>query len=128
MTSEIISKSFQATGITLVLDDSEDEMFIGHNQLLNDDQVMVKQVEQPVDEQDEEITDPEIDDKSNNLEENVKEEKEVIDKYSSLSKKLILIMMKMWLTLDGHMSKEKTRKTLLRLNWFRVYKSKLVRR
>ena len=31
---------------------------------------MVEQVEQPIDEQDEEIKDPEIDDKSNNLEEN----------------------------------------------------------
>ena len=42
-------------------------MFVGHNQLLNDDQVMVEQVDQPVDEQDEEIND-----KNNNLEENYK--------------------------------------------------------
>ena len=76
LSSEIISKSFKAAGITLALDGSEDEMFIGHNQLLNDDQVMVEQVEQQVDEQDEEIKDPEIDDKSNNLEEN---EEEAID-------------------------------------------------
>ena len=79
MSSEIISKSFKAAGITLALDGSEDEMFIGHNQLINDDQVMVEQVEQPVDEQDEEIKDPEIDDKRNNLEENEEEEKEAID-------------------------------------------------
>ena len=76
LSSEIISKSFKAAGITLALDGSEEEMFIGHNQLLNDDQVMVEQVEQQVDEQDEEIKDPEIDDKSNNLEEN---EEEAID-------------------------------------------------
>ena len=79
LSSEIISKSFKAAGITLALDGSEDEMFIGHNQLLNDDQVMVEQVEQPVDEQDEEIKNTEIDDKSNNLEENEEEEKEAID-------------------------------------------------
>ena len=79
LSSEIISKSFKAAGITLALDGSEDEMFIGHNQLINDDQVMVEQVEQPVDEQDEEIKDPEIDDKRNNLEENEEEEKEAID-------------------------------------------------
>ena len=42
-------------------------MFVGHNQLLNDDQVMVEQIDQPVDEQDEEIND-----KNNNLEENYK--------------------------------------------------------
>ena len=46
---EIISKSFKAARITLIFDGSEDEMFIGHNQLLNDNQVMVEQVEQTVD-------------------------------------------------------------------------------
>ena len=35
LSSEIISKSFKAMGISLALDGSEDEMFIGHNQLLN---------------------------------------------------------------------------------------------
>ena len=62
LSSEIISKSFKATGIILALDGSEDEMFIGHNQLLNDDQVTVEQVEQPGDEQNEEMKDSEIND------------------------------------------------------------------
>ena len=44
------------------LDESEGEMFKDHNQLLNDDPVMVEQVEQLVDEQDEEMKDVEIDD------------------------------------------------------------------
>ena len=70
MSSEIISKSFKTAGITLALYQSEDEMFIRHNQLLNDDQVMVEQVEQSVDEQNEEMKDVEIDDKSNILDEN----------------------------------------------------------
>ena len=73
LSSEIISKSFKAAGITLTLDGSEDEMFIGHNQLLNDDQIMTEQVEQPVDEQEKEIKYPEFDDKNNNLEENKEE-------------------------------------------------------
>ena len=74
MISEIISKSLKTEGITLALDRSEDEMSISHNQLLNDDQVMVEKVEQSVDEQDEEKS-AEIDDKNYNLEEN-DEEKE----------------------------------------------------
>ena len=49
-------------------------MSISHNQLLNDDQVMVEQVEQSEDEQDEEKS-AEIVDKNYNLEEN-DEEKE----------------------------------------------------
>ena len=73
LSSEIINKSFKSAGITLALDGSEDKMFTSHNQLLNDDQVMVKQVEQPADEQDEEMKDAEIDDKRNNLEENKEE-------------------------------------------------------
>ena len=64
LSSEIVSKSFKEAGITLALDGSEDEMSICHKQLLNDDHVMVEQVEQPVDEQDEEIKDVEIDDKT----------------------------------------------------------------
>ena len=74
MISEIISKSLKTEGITLALDRSEDEMSISHNQLLNDDQVMVEQVEQSEDEQDEEKS-AEIVDKNYNLEEN-DEEKE----------------------------------------------------
>ena len=62
LSSEMISKSFNTAGITLAQDGSEDEMFIGHNSLLEDDQVMVEQVEQPADEQDEEMKDAEIDD------------------------------------------------------------------
>ena len=41
----MVSKPFKTVGITLTLDGSEDEMFIGHNSLLEDDQVMVGQVE-----------------------------------------------------------------------------------
>ena len=43
--------------IILALDGSEDEILIGHNHLLNDDKVMVEQVEQPVNEQVEEMID-----------------------------------------------------------------------
>ena len=126
MSSEIISKSFKAAGITLALDSCEDEMFIGHNQLLNDDQVMVDQVEQPVDEQDKKIKDAEIDEKRNNLEEN-EEEKEAIDiefteqKADTDNDENVIVFR--WSDV-----KEKTRKTLLRLKWLRVYKSKLIRR
>ena len=49
LSSEMDSKSFKTVGITLAQDESEDEMFIGHNSLLEDDQVMVEQVEQPAD-------------------------------------------------------------------------------
>ena len=48
MISEIISKSLKTSGIILVLDRSEDEMSISHNQLLNDDQIMIEQVQQSV--------------------------------------------------------------------------------
>ena len=71
----MVSKSFKTAGITLAQDGSEDEMFIGYNSLLKDDKVMVEQVEQPVDEQDEEMKDAEIDDINNNSNE---EEKEVV--------------------------------------------------
>ena len=67
LTSEIISKSFKRAGITLVLDRSQDEMFIGLNQLLNDYQVIVEQVDQLVKEQNEEMKDTEINDNNNNL-------------------------------------------------------------
>ena len=53
LTSEMVRKSFKTTWITLELDGNEVKMFIGHNSLLKDDQVMVEQVEQPADKQDE---------------------------------------------------------------------------
>ena len=59
--SEMASKSFKITGITLELDGSEEKMFVGHNPLLEDDYVMVEQVEESADEQDEGIKDTEID-------------------------------------------------------------------
>ena len=40
----MIIKWFKTAGITLELVGNEDEMFIGHNPLLKDDQVMVEQV------------------------------------------------------------------------------------
>ena len=46
----MVSKSFKTAKITLALDGSEDEMFIGHNLFLDDDQVVVEKVEQPADE------------------------------------------------------------------------------
>ena len=46
LSSEIISKPFKTVGIAQVLDCNQDEMLIGHNQLLNDDQVIVEQEEQ----------------------------------------------------------------------------------
>ena len=36
----MVSKLFKTTGIILAQDGSEDEMFIGHNPLLEDDLVM----------------------------------------------------------------------------------------
>ena len=72
LTSETVSKSFKITWITLALYRSEDKMFIGHNPLLYDKQFIVKQVEQPADEQDEGMKDVEIDDDNNNLEEDDK--------------------------------------------------------
>ena len=49
----MIRKSFKITGIILELDGSEDGLFIYHNPLLEDYQVMVEHVEQPTDEQEE---------------------------------------------------------------------------
>ena len=62
----MLNNSFKTVGIILALDGSEDKMFIGHNSLLEDDQVMIEQVEQPADEQDDGIKDAEIDDNNNN--------------------------------------------------------------
>ena len=45
LTFEMDRKSFKTAGITLELDRNEEKMFICHNQLLEDDQVMVEQVE-----------------------------------------------------------------------------------
>ena len=47
----MVSKSLKSVGITLALDGIEEEMFIGHNPLLEDDQVIYEKVEQPADEQ-----------------------------------------------------------------------------
>ena len=47
---------------------------------------------------------------------------------SLLSIELALKMMKMLLTLDGQMYKEKARKTLLRITSLRAYKSKLIKK
>ena len=58
-------------GITLTQGGSEDEMFIGYNSLIGDDQVMVEQVEKSVDEQDEGTKDAEISDNNNNLDEEI---------------------------------------------------------
>ena len=72
-------KSLQTTGITLTLDGSKDKIFICHNPLLEDDQVLVKQVEQPADGQDKRTKDAEIDDdNNNNSEEEDEEEKEAV--------------------------------------------------
>ena len=42
LSSEMVSKSFKNTEITLATDGSEDEMFIGYNSLLEDGQSMVE--------------------------------------------------------------------------------------
>ena len=76
MSFKKVGKSFKTAGITLVRDESEDKMFIGHNPLFKDDQVMVEQPEQPADEQDKQMKDAEIDDNNNNYEE---EEKETVE-------------------------------------------------
>ena len=64
----MISKSFKTEDITLVLDESEGKMFIGHNLLLEDDQVIVEQLEKIADKQDEGMKDAETDDNNNNSE------------------------------------------------------------
>ena len=46
ISAEIVSKSFKKTGITLNLDGGEDELFIGYNKLLEDDQEMVEEVQE----------------------------------------------------------------------------------
>ena len=72
----MLNKSFKTTEITLALDWSEDEMFIGYNSLLKYDQSVDEQVEQPTDEQDEGMKDAEIDDNnSNNMRKKMKERK-----------------------------------------------------
>ena len=53
LSSEMISKSFKTAGITMILDENENKMLIGHNPMLEDDKAKVEQVEQPADEQDE---------------------------------------------------------------------------
>ena len=53
LSSIMINKSFKTTGIILELDGSEDGLFIGHNPLLEDDQVTVEQIKQLADRQDE---------------------------------------------------------------------------
>ena len=45
----MIRESFKAAGITLNLDDSEDEMFVANSKLLGNDQEMVYEDEQPID-------------------------------------------------------------------------------
>ena len=41
----MINKSLKASKIALILDENEDEIFIGHNKLLGDDQEIVEEVE-----------------------------------------------------------------------------------
>ena len=74
----MFSKSFKTDEIILSLEGSEDKILINHNALIEDDQVMVEQVEQPADKQDEGMEDAEIDDNNNNEEEEDKEEKEAV--------------------------------------------------
>ena len=76
LTSEMFYQFIKNVGITLTLDGSEDEMLIGHNSLLEDDQVIVEQVDQPENEQDEGMKDAEIDDNKNNYEEEDEKRKE----------------------------------------------------
>ena len=44
LSSEMVSKSFKTKGITLALYWRENKVFIGHNPLIEDDQVMIEQV------------------------------------------------------------------------------------
>ena len=46
----MVSKSFKTSGITLAPDRNEDEMFIDHSPLVEDEQFMIKQVDQSEDE------------------------------------------------------------------------------
>ena len=92
--------------------------------MLEEDQVMVEQL---ADEQVNRTKDAEIDDNNNNSEEEDEVEKEVVG-IEFTQHKADLEMMKMLLTLDGRMYKEYINKTLLRLTWLRIYKSKLMRK
>ena len=123
-------KKFKTTRITLVLNGSEDEIFIGHNQLLEDYQVMVEQVEQTEDAQDEIIKDVKIDNNNNN---NNSEEEEEEDEEEKEALGIEFTELKVependesTIDFDGQIYKEKMRKTLLRLTWLRVYKSMLL--
>ena len=83
LSSEMIRKSFKTVGITLALDRNEDKMHKDHNPLLDDDQVMDDQVEQPADEQladdqDEGMKDAEIDDNNYSSKKENDEEKEAV--------------------------------------------------
>ena len=49
ISSNKIRESFKAAGITLNLDDSEDEMFVANSKLLGNDQEMIYEDEQPID-------------------------------------------------------------------------------
>ena len=48
ISSNMIRKSFKAAGITLNLDGSKDEMFVANSKLLENDQEMVYEDEQPI--------------------------------------------------------------------------------
>ena len=75
LSSEIVSKSFNTAGITLIQDGSE-EMFICNSPFQEDNQFMVKQVEQP---EMNRMKDEKTDDYNNNFEEEYEEEYEEDD-------------------------------------------------
>ena len=71
-----LASHLKTAEIILALDGSELKMFIGINQLQEDDKVMVEQVEQPVSKQDEGKKGKEIDETNNNKDEEGEVEKE----------------------------------------------------
>ena len=121
----MVSKPFKTAGNTLTLDGIEEEMFIGHNPLLEDDQVMVEQVEKKrwVSLR---MKDTEIDYNTITWRK-TKKERGWRDKVYWI-KKLITKMIKMQLTLDDRLCEEKMMKTLLRLTWLRVYKRNMMKK
>ena len=115
LSSEMISKPLKTDGITMILDENEKKMLIGHNHLLEDYNAIVEQVEQPADEQDEGIKEQKL-----MIITITRKKKKRQKSIEFAEQKLIL---KMLFTLDGLVYEEKKRKTFLGLTWLRVCKT-----
>ena len=113
----MIFKSFKTEGITLTLDGSEGKMFISYNPFLEDDQVMFEHVEQPVDKQDEGMKDKEINDNNNNSDRRERGSRDRVFLAKGWNENIINFR---WSDIRGEDEED-----IAKLNWLRVYKSKL---